>query len=229
MIRVTLPSSKATCKASRPVMKALYEIERTQAVLSYAAFLVPMALTSLLSVSNLAFATASFQLGGGLQKANLIADQVESRKLNFSGSTKMLGAHMQPLSALPLGLGVVLSESQLKGSDASGPLALGIKAISVEVSTWTKAGPVAFFLRGGQVVGSEASIYRSSSSVQSLQYSASHGSFGVATSVSSNISLMIEVKQTFNGSFEYLYGEEVLGKPRHLTSSSVLLGVELGA
>ena len=210
-------------------MKPLYETARSQVVLPSGVFLVPLALISLLSASNLAFATASFQFGGGLQKANLIADRGESRKLNFNGSTKMLGAHMQPLSALPLGLGVVLSESQLKGSDGIGALALGIKAISVEASTWTKAGPVAFFLRGGKVVGSEASIYRFSSSVQSLQYSASHGSFGVATSVSSNISLMIEVKQTFNGSFEYLYGEEVLGKPRHLTSSSVLLGVELGA
>lgn len=176
-----------------------------------------------------AFATASFQAGGGLQKANLIADRGETTRLNFKGATKILGAHMQPLSGLPVGLGIVLSESNLKGADRESTLSLDINAISVEMSTWTKAGPVAFFLRGGRVVGSEASIYRPASKVQSLEYSATHCSLGVATSLSSSISLMLELKQSFGGAFDYLYGEEVLGKPRHLTSSSVLLGIEFGA
>jgi len=177
----------------------------------------------------MALATASFQAGGGLQKANLIADRGESTRLNFKGPTKILGAHMQPLSALPMGLGVVFAQSNLRGADQQGPISMDINAISVEISTWTKAGPVAFFLRGGKVVGSEAAIYRSASKVQSLEYTASHGSLGVATSLSSSISLMLEMKQSFGGAFEYLYGEDILGKPRHLTSSSILLGIEFGA
>ncbi|MEI8025047.1 MAG: hypothetical protein WCI18_01745 [Pseudomonadota bacterium] len=184
---------------------------------------------SFLTGHQTAYATASFQAGGGLQKANLIADNGESTKLNFKGATKILGAHMQPLTALPVGLGIVLSQSNLKGADRESYLSLDINAVSVEVSTWTKAGPVAFFLRGGKVVGSEAAIYRPDSKVQSLEYSATHGSLGVATSLSPSISLMLEMKQSFGGAFDYLYGEEVLGKPRHLTSSSVLLGIEFGA
>lgn len=186
-------------------------------------------LLSCLAGHQVAYATASFQAGGGFQKANLIADRGETAKLNFKGATKILGAHMQPLSAIPVGIGIVLSQSHLKGADRESSLSLDINAVSVEVSTWTKAGPVAFFLRGGEVVGSEAAIYRSASKVQSLEYSATHGSLGVATSLSSSISLMLEMKQSFGGSFDYLYGEEVLGKPRHLTSSSVLLGIEFGA
>ncbi len=212
-------------KSMRPLFLLTFSALRSSVVVGVFAVCLLFCLASHQS----AFASASFQAGGGLQKADLIADRGETTKLNFKGATKILGAHMQPLSALPAGLGIVLSQSHLKGADRESALSLDIKAVSVEVSTWTKAGPVAFFLRGGKVVGAEASIYRPTSKVQSLEYSASHGSFGVATSLSSSISLMLEVKQSFGGDFDYLYGEEVLGKPRHLTSSSVLLGIEFGA
>ncbi len=175
------------------------------------------------------FGSVSFQAGGGLQQADVVVEESNTTNIPLKGPTKFFGAHLQPVQSLPFGIGVVGSQTTLRSSSVSGELGLQVNAISLEGSTWAKAGPVAFFLRGGRILGSKVVVSRSNFANQVFEYRDIHGSFGGAASVSSHISILLELRQSFGGTLDFQYGDSIVNRPKNFKSSSIILGVEFGA
>jgi hypothetical protein len=180
-------------------------------------------------LGSTALGSVSFQVGGGIQQADVVVEGSATSKVPFKGPTKFFGAHLQPIQSLPMGIGIVGSQTSLLSSSLSGgSIGLQVNSISLEGSTWAKAGPIAFFLRGGRVLGSSVVATRTSFDSQVFEYRDIHGSFGGAASVSSHISLLLELRQSFGGTLDPLYGGEIISKPKNFKSSSIILGVEFG-
>jgi len=181
-----------------------------------------------MSASNQAYSAVSFQLGGGLDKAQLITSEQQNQKLNLKGAVKSAGAHIQPIQTLPIALGVVASQHVLTGQDQMESINLASKEFGVEACTWAKAGYVGFFLRGGKMLSGETTLRRGGLTSETWRHTDFHGSFGVAGGVAPSLSLMLEYRLAFGSSFEFLYGDTRNESPKYLQSSSVIFGFEFG-
>lgn len=181
------------------------------------------------ALSGVSYGTVSFQMGAGSQRVQLITEDADQQKFTLKGPMKTAGAHIQPIQGLPVAIGVVASQLSLSGNEGSSTLAASGNEFGLEACTWAKVGYVGFFLRGGKIFAGQTSLLRNGQSSETWRYNDIHGAFGVAGNVASSLSLMLEVRQAFASSFEFLYGDSHRESPRYLQSSSVLIGFEFGA